>query len=230
MPEGEVIATDPAGGAEVRKGGKVTVSVSLGIRMVEVPPLVDTTREAAEAALAEADLPAPEVRPEYHDTVPAGTVLFSTPAAGEVVPHSTVVELVVSAGREPVELPDVAGAAQGDAVAALERAGLVAGALTQEFSDTVAAGVVISQSPAPGAAQLYRGDAVALVVSKGPELFAVPNVFGDQVPTARQKLEGLGFRVKVNEVLGGLFGTVRAQDPEAGTMLPRNGVVTLTVV
>ncbi|WP_230977224.1 Stk1 family PASTA domain-containing Ser/Thr kinase [Georgenia yuyongxinii] len=230
VSEGEVISTDPAGGADARKGSEVQVSVSLGILMVTVPTLVDTSVEDAEAALDEAGLPAPEAREEYHGTVPAGIVLSSTPAAGEVVPHTTGVELVVSAGREPVGLPDVTGAAQADAVATLEGAGLVAREVTEQFSDTVAAGVVISQSPAPGAAQLYRGDAVALVVSKGPELFAVPDVVGSQVRQATQVLETAGFRVRVEEVLGGFFGTVRAQDPAAGAMLPRDSVITLTVV
>ncbi|GAA1631280.1 Stk1 family PASTA domain-containing Ser/Thr kinase [Georgenia ruanii] len=230
VPEGQVISTDPGAGEPVRKGGDVAVSVSLGILTREVPELAGKSQADALAALDAAELPRGEVREEYHDTVPQGTIISSSPGAGEVVPHTTAVDLVVSAGRQPVDLPNVTGATRDAAAAALEGAGLTVGEVTEQFSDAVPARQVMSQVPAAGSAQLYRGDAVALVVSKGPELFAVPDVVGKQVREARGALEGAGFRVEVHEVLGGFFGTVRAQDPAAGTMLPRGSVVALTVV
>ena len=207
VPEGQVIATDPGAGAEVRKGGEVDVSVSLGILSLEVPAVAGKAQADAEKALETTGLPRGEVKQEYHDTVPQGTVISSSPAAGEVIPHTTAVSLVVSAGRQPVELPDVTGSSRDEAAAALQGAGLTVGDVTEQFSDSVGAGRVISQSPAPGGAQLYRGDAVALVVSKGPELFAVPDVVGSQVREARAALEGAGFRVEVDEFMGGFFGT-----------------------
>ncbi|KAE8763849.1 Stk1 family PASTA domain-containing Ser/Thr kinase, partial [Georgenia thermotolerans] len=230
VPEGQVISTDPRAGDQVRKGGEVNISVSEGILTLEVPEVAGKSQADAQAALDKAGLPLGEVREEYHDTVAKGTVISSSPGAGEVVPHTTAVDLVVSAGRQPVDLPDVTGSTRDEAAAALEGAGLTVGDVTEQFSDSVPAGTVISQAPTAGSAQLYRGDAVALVVSKGPELFAVPDVVGQQVREARSALEGAGFTVEVHEVLGGFFGTVRAQDPAAGTMLPRGGLVKLTVV
>ncbi|WP_240645818.1 Stk1 family PASTA domain-containing Ser/Thr kinase [Georgenia sp. SYP-B2076] len=230
VPEGAVIAVDPAAGTQVRKGDEVAVSVSLGILMLDVPDVAGAGLDAAKAALTGHGLPLGDVKEEFHDTVPAGTVLATAPAAGEVVPHTTPVALVVSAGRQPVDLPDVVGRSREDAVAALSAAGLGTGAVTEEFSDTVAKGTVIAQAPAVGSAQVFKGDAVALVVSRGPDLVAVPDVVGSQVAPARQALEAAGFRVEVDEVLGGFFGTVRAQDQAAGAMLPRGTVVTLTVV
>ncbi|WP_371744465.1 Stk1 family PASTA domain-containing Ser/Thr kinase [Georgenia sp. TF02-10] len=229
VPAGVVIAADPADG-EAAKGSTVELSVSLGILELEVPALVDGTREDAVAALAATGLPLGEVTEEFHATAPAGTVLAATPAPGEVVPHTTPVSLVVSKGREPVDLPDVTGEPRADAAAALEAAGLAVGDLTEEHSDTVPEGAIVRQSPAAGSEQLYRGDAVDLVISLGPELVAVPDVVGQQVQAARQALEGAGFRVEVQEVLGGFFGTVRAQDPAGGGQVPRGSVITLTVV
>lgn len=230
VPEGSVVRTDPAGDAQVRRDSAVEVVVSEGVLMIEVPTLAGATREDAEAALAEAGLPLGGVDEEYSDDVPAGVVIASTPAAGEVVRHDTRVDVVVSAGREPVELPDVTGATQADAAAALEAAGLAVGNVAEEYSDTVPEGTVISQEPAAGTTQLYRGDAVSLTVSLGPELFAVPDVVGRQLADATRTLEAAGFTVRVEEILGGFFGTVRAMDPGPGTMLPRGATVTLTVV
>ncbi|WP_447925274.1 Stk1 family PASTA domain-containing Ser/Thr kinase [Georgenia muralis] len=227
---GAVIDTDPDGGSEVRPDSEVAVRVSLGILTVPVPDVTGQDRDAAEDTLAVAGLAVSEVREEFDDTVPAGAVISSSPAAAEVVEHTTGVVLVVSAGREPVELPDVTGASAADAEAALTAAGLALGGTTEEYSDTVGAGLVLAQSPAPGEGTLYRGDTVDLVLSRGPELLAVPEVVGTQVRAARQTLVDAGFQVEVEEVLGAFFGTVRAQDPEAGSMLPRGSVITLTVV
>ena len=102
------------------------------------------------------------------------------------------------------------------------------GKITQQVSESVAAGEVISQTPPDGT--LFRGDAVDLVVSSGPPLVAVPAVQGTQVDAARAKLEALGFEVQVNNVLGGVFGTVRSSDPGAGTSIPKGSTITLTVV
>ena len=62
--------------------------------------------------------------------------------------------------------------------------------------------------------------------SEGPRHRLIPQ---EQVDDARKALEDLGFKVEVNKILGGFFGTVRAQDP-AGKEAPEGSVVTLTVV
>ena len=95
-------------------------------------------------------------------------------------------------------------------------------------SDTVAKGSVISQSPAGTTA--YKGDKVKLVVSKGPVLVKVPNVQGKQEPEAVKLLDDAGFKVKVERFMGGMFGTVRSQDPAADSEQPKGTTITLVVV
>lgn len=97
----------------------------------------------------------------------------------------------------------------------------------EAFSDEVPAGSVISQDVTGDA---LRGDLVNLVVSKGPELFEVPDVFAQQYDDAAATLEGLGFVVERENVLGGLFGTVHTQSVAPGEMMPRGTVIVLTVV
>ena len=64
-------------------------------------------------------------------------------------------------------MPDLSGAAA-DAEQKLVDVGLAAGTVGNEFSDTVPAGDVISQSPAAGAS-VDIGSAVDYVVSDGVE-------------------------------------------------------------
>lgn len=227
VPEGLVVTTSPGPGEPVRKDGEVGVVVSLGILMLEVPELAGMAEADAFTTLEDAGLVVGTVSRPYDMSVPLGVVISTSPGAGEVIPHTRPVDVLVSNGREPVTIPPVAGAAQADAEQALTDAGLVPEVVT-EYSDDVPAGQVISQDPAPGPA--LRGDTVRLTVSLGPPLVPVPAVVGKQVDEATRILQDAGFDVRIERVLGGFFGTVRASDPTAGTAIPRGSTVTLTIV
>ncbi|WP_413449840.1 Stk1 family PASTA domain-containing Ser/Thr kinase [Georgenia phoenicis] len=230
VPEHEVVSAEPAPGDRVRTDGTVVLNVSLGILMVEVPPLAGLTQEEAVAALEAAQLTVGQVETPWDDSVPAGQVISAGVEAGQVIPYDQPVDLVVSAGREPVDLVSVVGADSDTAVSDLERAGLVA-VLEEAHDPEVPAGRVVSQSPAPGEdVQLYRGDEVTVTVSLGPQPVALPDLIGRQVGPATEELEAAGFVVEVQRVLGGIFGTVRSMSPEAGELAVPGTTVTLTVV
>ena len=61
-------------------------------------------------------------------------------------------------------------------------------------------------------------------------LVQVPNVVSMQRSKAVKALEALGFRVNVENLFGGFFGTVRFQDPAGGSMAPKGSTVTIRVV
>jgi serine/threonine-protein kinase len=92
------------------------------------------------------------------------------------------------------------------------------------FSDTVAVGVVIGTDPASGR-QAPRDSQVAILVSKGPELIAVPNLIGQSVEAASTALSNAGLAADVQNFAPGK--KVRAQDPAAGTKVRRGAKVTL---
>jgi hypothetical protein len=75
--------------------------------------------------------------------------------------------LVVSTGACNVTLPNLVDQTQVAATMALTGANLTIGTVTQQCSNTVAAGVVIAQNPAAGS-QVASESAVALTVSTGP--------------------------------------------------------------
>src|SRR5699024_9036695 len=97
--------------------------------------------------------------------------------------HSTELSLTVSAGREPITIPSVAGVAEEEALGELIDAGAEPSVAAREHSDEVARGLVISQDTEGDA---LRGDAVKLAVSLGPELFEVPDVVGSTYREAAQ--------------------------------------------
>jgi serine/threonine-protein kinase len=102
--------------------------------------------------------------------------------------------------------------------------------VSEEYSDTVGDGDVISMDP-PSGTTLHRGDTVRLVVSKGPELVDVPSVRGQGVDAATQTLEDLGFHVETRQAPGSLgLGFVFSQDPEGGARVPRGSTITLSLI
>ncbi|MFO7974672.1 MAG: C45 family autoproteolytic acyltransferase/hydrolase [Candidatus Hydrogenedentota bacterium] len=163
-----VIEQTPSAGTEVFSNDAVDLVVSLGPDVVEVPQLVGMTQAAAASALSAARLRVGTVTGEYSDTVVADEVVGQSPEPGTVISSGNAVDLVVSLGPEPVTVPNVVGMSQSHAEAALREAGLAIGAVTEDYSDSISAGNVMSQSPASGA-QAPPESAVSLVISRGPD-------------------------------------------------------------
>jgi serine/threonine-protein kinase len=228
VSKGTVISGNPGAGAEVGRSTTVTLTVSKGPERYTVPELVGSTATEARARLEEKRLELGKTSQAFDEKVPAGQIVSTSPKAGTALKRGASVNIVVSKGRQPIELQDFTGKPADQAVASLTDAGLQVDATKQEFSTDVPKGSVISQSPATGT--LFRGDKVTLVVSKGPEMVKVPDVQGKQLDEARQVLEGAGFKVKVESFMGGIFGTVRSQDPGANADAPKGSTVTLVVV
>ncbi|MGL5818433.1 MAG: Stk1 family PASTA domain-containing Ser/Thr kinase [Phycicoccus sp.] len=224
---GQVMRVQPGPGTTVRRGSGVELVVSKGPERYVVPDLLGTSLAEARTRLSQNNLAVGKVTERFDDDVADGQVISTDPAVGESLKRDTTVGLVVSKGRQPLDVPDFTGKPAPEARRALQKLGLTVQAGAQQNSDTVPQGSVISQSPRDGT--LFKGDTVTLVVSKGPVLVPVPSVIGQQVGEARRLLELAGFQVKVEEAFGGYFGTVRLQDP-AGGQAPRGSTVTLTVV
>ncbi|MFF2317128.1 PASTA domain-containing protein [Arthrobacter sp. NPDC058097] len=225
---GLVVGSEPDAGTEIRKFQQVSLFVSKGPQLFPLPQLTGKTLDASKEALNGAEMALGKVTGKFDEEVPAGTVLGQAPAAGTAVRHGTPVSLTVSKGPQPIPVPDVRGQDQDAAFRAIEAAGLKAVFADETVHDKdVPKGAVVSQEPASGT--LTRGQTVTLTISEGPKLVKVPSYIGKQVREAREALEKRGFEVRVNEILGGFFGTVRDQDP-VDTEVPEGSVITLTVV
>lgn len=225
---GLVVGSEPEAGKEIRKFQPVSLFVSKGPQLFPLPGLTGKSLDDAKNALNGAEMALGPVTGTFSETAAAGTVLAQDPASGTPAKRGTAVSLTVSKGPEPIPVPDVRGQEQGAAVKALEAAGLKAVIAPETVNDKkVPKGAVVAQDPSSGT--LTRGASVTLTVSKGPKLVDVPSYIGKQVDDARKALKELGFEVRVNNILGGFFGTVRDQDP-VNAQVPEGSVITLTVV
>lgn len=222
VPVGQVIRQNPAAGASVAPDTAVTFVLSMGPQPVDVPDVVGMTEEAAQTALEDAGLALGTPDYPYSDTIPAGEVISQDPVAGTSVAPGTAVALTVSAGPEPVPVPDVVNMTQSAAQSAIEAAGLTA-TITLAYSDTVPNGIVISQNP-PAGTSVAPGSAVSFEVSKGPEPVDVPDVVGMTEADAQAAIENAGLIVgNVDHAYSDTVpdGQVSSQDPASDrTALP----------
>ena len=227
---GSVISCKPPTGTAIPVGQAVTAVISRGVEQKTVPDVVGRTEQEARTAITGAGLTVGAVTNDYSPTVESGKVISSDPAAGQSVNHSSAVALVVSKGRRPATVPDVRGMTVADATATLRKAGLVVGTTTEDYSDSVESGKIISSNPAAGASGSFYGDSVSIVVSKGSEMVTVPDVSSMKQDEAVAALEAAGLVVKIEHVFGIPFISSLSTDPAAGTSVRRGSTVTLRVV
>jgi beta-lactam-binding protein with PASTA domain/tRNA A-37 threonylcarbamoyl transferase component Bud32 len=228
VPKGVVMSTDPGAGANVGRGTDVKVTVSKGPERYAVPTVLNKSQAEATDEITAAKLTVGTVSQAFSDTVTQGLVISVDPAPGTPLKRGAPVDLVVSKGHQPIPVTDFTGQPAAQAVDSLTKAGLQVDATQQENSDTVPKGNVIRQSPSGGT--LFKGQQVTLVVSKGPVMVTVPDVQGRQEADATKVLTAAGFKVSVQRFMGGIFGTVRSQDPAAGSQQPKGSTITLVVV
>ena len=225
---GLVSGQDPAAGQSVTPGSTVSYVISLGLEPVAVPDLGGASAEEAQAALDDAGL-AGAPSEAYSDTVAAGLVSGQDPAAGQSVTPGSTVSYVISLGLEPVAVPDLGGASAEEAQAALDDAGL-AGAPSEAYSDTVAAGLVSGQDPAAGQS-VTPGSTVSYVISLGLEPVAVPDLGGASAEEAQAALDDAGLAGAPSEAYSDTVaaGLVSGQDPAAGQSVTPGSTVSYVI-
>ena len=135
---------------------------------------------------------------------------------------------MVSKGRQPITIKDHRGTDADQASRELKKQGFAV-EVSEEHSDTVPAGQVISQDPADGTG--HRGDTVKLVKSLGPEMVTVPDVGHKRTDEAQRDLEAAGFKVEVQNksFFPAPLGFASGTNPAAGSTAPKGSTVVLYV-
>lgn len=228
VTKGVVISSEPTSGTALRKGTAVDLVVSKGKERYDAPDLVGTLASAAKETLAKNNLTLGAQRSAFDEKVAKGKVVSQEPKAGTALKKGTAVAIVVSKGREPIDVPDLRNTPIDEAAKRLRSLGLTVALGEPVNDDAVAKGRVLRQDPIQGT--LFRGETVTLVESKGPVLVSVPSVIGRQRDEASQILRAAGLKVSVTSLFGGYFGTVRFQDPAEGTLVPKGSTVTIQII
>src|SRR5271166_2835028 len=156
----------------------------------------------------------------------------TTPSiSGNTAATYAFVGLALKPVAAQVSVPNVVGMTQTTASTNITSAGLVLGTVTMQTSSTVAAGSVISESPAAGTL-VGSGSAVSLGVSSGATQVSVPNVVGMTQATATTTITGQGLvlgTVTMQTSSTVAAGSVISESPAAGTLVGSGSAVSLVV-
>ncbi|MCI9628125.1 MAG: Stk1 family PASTA domain-containing Ser/Thr kinase [Eggerthellaceae bacterium] len=231
---GTVLNQDPKAGSQAPKGSTVTLDVAQGTEEVDVPDVKNMTVDQARKALATAGFTVGDTAKEYSDDIEEGKIMSQDPTAGSKAKVGTKVNLVVSQGSNNEEVPDLKGLSIQAARSKAESAGFVLVEGSREYSDSVSADIVLSQSPTSGT-KLQKGSSITVVVSDGKrpdERVTVPGVLGESETSARNKIGNLGLGVNVryeNTTDQSSDGKVLSQDPGAQQKVEKGSTITIVV-
>jgi serine/threonine-protein kinase len=221
-----VLEQDPLPDSVVDEGSTVTLSVSTGPALVEIPDVSGLSPKEARRRLEDQGLVVSLIN-KPSDAVPKGLVTRTDPAAGTEISVGSTVKLVVSSGTAKSTIPDLVGSQLDAALAELESAGLTANVVQQDAS--APAGEVVDQAPSAGT-KVKKGSQVTIFVSSGAVV--LPDVIGEDRSTAVKRLKKLGLIVVVRIDSTSPpedFGLVVDQYPSADSRVQRGDTVTLTV-
>ncbi|MBW8827290.1 MAG: PASTA domain-containing protein [Acidobacteria bacterium] len=203
-----------------------------------VPVVSGISRDDAQARIAAVERQHPKVGwrvvvdEEFNELVAPGVVIRQAPSSGSLKDGGRLT-LIVSKGPPPVVVPDLANAAQGEAVAALTAAHLRVGKVDQVNDETVPTGIVMRWrfGGQDHPAQAPKGSAIDLVVSAGPQARVVDDVRGKSEADATAALQAKGLKVARAEVFDDSIpaGQVVSTSPPAGSKVARGSTVTVNV-
>jgi serine/threonine-protein kinase len=217
VAKGVIVGQTPAATVKRKQGSTIRVHVSDGPAPRQIPDLTNLTRGQVQAALDQLALTLPP-KDAYDETIAKDVVVDWSPQ-GTTVERGSAVTVTFSKGPEPKPLPSFLDQVYDQYQKLLEGLGLKA-KKAEAYSDKVKEGVVIGTEPS-GA--VPPGTEVTVIVSKGPEQVAVPNLNGLSEDEAASRLEAAGLR------LGDRYGPgkrkIFATRPGAGTMVDKGSSV-----
>lgn len=212
-------------------GGSKEESVQEDTRQIKMIDVVGQEADAVKKALVEVGL-TPVIEYEENSEYAKDIVIRCSVSEGTVIPAGTEVILTVSAGLEGVEVPDVVGLTEAEAVSTLVNKGFVPNKV-DGFDDFIKEGSIISQEPAAGS-KAPSGASITIRISKGADTQKkqVPDLMGKDEMTATALLTEAGLEVgTVSEVNNDSVasGLVCYQSYSAGSYAPEGTKVDINV-
>ena len=221
LPEGTVVEQYPPAGETPAPDEPVKLVVTTAAETVIVPDVTLFNRDLAQRILQYYGLTA-EFSEQPDDSVSQGLIVSQEPSADSEVGSGTAVSLIVSAGKEELEMPDVVGMDREEAAECLQTAGLPY-AVTYDSDAEKPEGEILRQSIAAGES-VKKGTEVLITVSTGKAIAPIPDIVGLDWRDADRAVTEAGFNLLVyvdDERFPHSDGKVYAQGPRAGVYAER---------
>lgn len=231
---GKVLSMSPPAGTRVAPGGQVSLEigqVQVEPATVTVPRLIGMDVSQAQDTLALLGLSVGNMG-QQESIEGAGLVLSQNPIENSRVTRGSAVNLVVGIAPAGVAVPEVQGMTQGNAVRAINAAGLVVGEIRTVLTHPRNIGRVVAQSPQAGS-RIAAGGSVSLevgIISVEPLLVKVPKLTGLTLEQAQNILASSGLVLgSVSEQESREAGLILSQNPQHNTRVAQGSVVNVVV-
>lgn len=169
--DGTILEQDVKAGDTVKRGSQINVVIAgkgdSTSEMVKIPSVIGKTKSSAKSTLESAGFSVTFEYGDYNDSVAADVVTAQSPSAKKQTAKGSTVTVTLSPGQKPITVPNVVGASQSHAESALAGAGLKYTYADSQYSDTVPAGSVISQTKS--GETVAAGTTITLTLSKGKQ-------------------------------------------------------------
>jgi eukaryotic-like serine/threonine-protein kinase len=163
VPSGKAIRTSPPSQTRLEKGSQVILLLSTGVEQVEIPDVTGQQFDSATKELQDRGFKV-QRNDQVTDDEDPGTVLKQSPGANQKIDKGSTVTLAVAKEPQAVEVTDVTGETQDDAVRRLSQDGFEIKIVEQQVDSQEGDGIVIQQDPSSG--KVKRGSTVTLTVGR----------------------------------------------------------------
>ncbi|GAB2506180.1 Serine/threonine-protein kinase PknB [Corynebacterium atrinae] len=230
-PRNEVLRTNPVSGSQLQRGTNITLTVSTGKEITDVPDLKGMTPQEAADALAKFDLQLEQqVREATSDEVEQGRIIEQNPTAGSPLPKGSKVSITVSTGAETTRVPVLSGLQLAQAEATLTSLDFV---VQVRRIDSMEPDGQVIRAQHEGA-EIPTGSTVVLEVSNGM-LIPMPDLSRLDERQALAALRAAGWTGRDDQLITGADvstgalvdqGRIASTNPSPGAGVRKDGTIT----
>ncbi len=206
---------------------------TLAGEVVNIPNLINKTFEEAKSDLEGKKLTVVQSEYQLHPSIEKGKIIYQYPSKDSKLKLNGVVKVVLSSGKEKVDVPQLINKMEQSVNPLLREAGLRKGKISHIFTPKHAAGRIVAQYP-PDGSDVGRESRVSFLVSQGKneDIYIMPDLLGWQAEPIIEWLENLEFRV--GDTRRAPYGELEAgiiihQMPQQGFPIKKRTLITLEV-
>lgn len=212
-------------------GANISYQIVLRGERVTLPHLIGKTMAEANEILAKKKLDIVQKGTQFDNQWDKGKIIFQDPSPGSKIKINKLVRLILSAGSEKVQVPQLIGKNLQSVDSILEEVGLRKGKVSQVHTSKYAAGKIIAQQPQV-VEEIARNSHLSFLVSQGEreKRYLMPDLIGKRADIVITKLKEMEFRVEDLRYAyypGLESGIIIKQFPPQGFRIQKRNLITL---
>ncbi|MBC1473299.1 Stk1 family PASTA domain-containing Ser/Thr kinase [Listeria grandensis] len=199
---------------------------------IKIPNVANDTKETAVQKLQDAGFVVGETFEKNSDKIDEGKIIDTDPEIGTAEEKGSTVNLYVSIGAKKITVEDYTGKTYDTVKQVLNQQGYKKVSYTEEYSDSVDSGVIISQDPTSGSEVVAADTEISFVVSKGPQPMTLKDLSGFNQVGLDDYASSNDITITVekeeySDTVGA--GQVISQKPQAGASINKGDKVTVVM-